>query len=130
MAATVSNFTINSGLLNEFIITIKKNKSLLPIEIDNTDTFKLYLKNRDTGIVEHELDNTNLDNLKGKIEIFNNANGQIKIIMNPVMTSLLKKEFGPKEDRYYSKPSYSISLECTTIDNGHFVSKIKNVYID
>lgn len=130
MARSVSNFTINKGLLNEFIITIKKNKSLLPIVIDNTDTFKLYLKNRDTGIIEHQIDNINILNEKGKIEIFSSANGQIKLIMNPVMTSLLEKEIGPKEDRYYSKPSYSIYIECNTVDNGKFVPKIKNVYID
>ena len=37
----MSNFTINKGMSNKFIITIKKNDTILPLVIDPTDTFKL-----------------------------------------------------------------------------------------
>ena len=129
MATSVKNFTINKGLKNEFILTIKQNDSLLPMIIEYSDTFKLTMFNRDTEVVEAVLD---MDNAKvdGYIAIHNDANGQIKIVMNPSLTSTLEKERGPKEDRYYLKPTYRIAIECDTLNNGNFVAKLENVYID
>ena len=129
MATAVKNFTINRGLKNEFILTIKQNDSLLPMVIEYSDTFKLTMFNRDTEVVEAVLD---MDNAKvdGYIAIHNDANGQIKIVMNPALTSKLEKERGPKEDRYYIKPTYRIAIECDTLNNGNFVAKLENVYID
>ena len=129
MATSVKNFTINKGLNNEFIITIKQNDSLLPMIITNTDTFKLTMFNRDTEAIETVLD---MDDTKsdGYITIHNYANGQIKIVMNPTLTSTLEKERGPKEDRYYLRPTYKIAIECNTLNNGNFVAKLENVYID
>ena len=129
MASSVKNFTINRGLKNEFTITIKQNDSMLPMVITNTDTFKLTMFNKDTDAIESVLD---MDNSKadGYIAIHNNANGQIKIVMNPALSSKLEKERGPKEDRYYLKPTYRLSIECNTLNNGNFVAKIENVYVD
>lgn len=129
MVTAVKNFTINRGLNNEFIITIKQNDSLLPMVIEYSDTFKLTMFNRDTEAIEAVLD---MDDAKvdGYIAIHNDANGQIKIVMNPALTSKLEKERGPKEDRYYLKPTYRISIECDTLNNGNFVAKLENVYID
>ena len=129
MATAVKNFTINRGLKNEFIMTIKQNDSLLPMVIEYSDTFKLTMFNRDTEAVEAmlDMDDTKVD---GYISIHNDANGQIKIVMNPALTSKLEKERGPKEDRYYLKPTYRIAIECDTLNNGNFVAKLENVYID
>ena len=129
MATAVKNFTINRGLKNEFILTIKQNDSLLPMIIEYSDTFKLTMLNRDTEAIETVLD---MDDTKsdGCIAIHNDANGQIKIVMNPALTSRLKKERGPKEDRYYLRPTYRIAIECDTLNNGNFVAKIDDVYID
>ena len=129
MATAVKNFTINRGLKNEFIMTIKQNDSLLPMVIEYSDTFKLTMFNRDTEAVEAmlDMDDTKVD---GYISIHNDANGQIKIVMNPAFTSKLEKERGPKEDRYYLRPTYRISIECDTLNNGNFVAKLENVYID
>jgi len=129
MATAVKNFTINRGLKNEFILTIKQNDSLLPMVIEYSDTFKLTMFNRDTEAIEAVLD---MDNAKvdGYIAIHNDANGQIKIVMNPVLTSNLEKERGPKEDRYYLRPTYRIAIECDTLNNGNFVAKIDDVYVD
>ena len=129
MATSVKNFTINRGLKNEFIITIKQNDSLLPMVIEYSDTFKLTMFNRDTEAIEAVLD---MDDAKadGYIAIHNDANGQIKIVMNPALTNKLEKERGPKEDRYYIKPTYRIAIECDTLNNGNFVAKLENVYID
>ena len=129
MATAVKNFTINRGLKNEFIMTIKQNDSLLPMVIEYSDTFKLTMFNRDTEAIEAVLDMDN-SKLDGYISIHNYANGQIKIVMNPALTSKLEKERGPKEDRYYLRPTYRIAIECDTLNNGSFVAKLENVYID
>ena len=129
MATAVKNFTINRGLKNEFILTIKQNDSLLPMIIEYSDIFKLTMFNRDTEVVEAilDMDDTKLD---GYIAVHNDANGQIKIVMNPSLSGKLEKERGPKEDRYYLKPTYRIAIECDTLNNGSFVAKLENVYID
>ena len=129
MATAVKNFTINRGLKNEFILTIKQNDSLLPMIIEYSDTFKLTMFNRDTEAIETILD-MNDTKSDGYIVIHNDANGQIKIVMNPALTSTLEKERGPKEDRYYLRPTYRIAIECDTLNNGNFVAKIDDVYVD
>ena len=128
-AKSVSNFTINKGLTNEFILTIKQNDTLLPMIIKYSDTFKLLLINLDTDQVESTLD---MDNTKadGFIDVHDDANGQIRVTMNPTLTDRLEKERGPKEDRYYLKPTYRMSIECNTMNNGNFVVKLKNISVD
>ena len=58
-AKSVSNFTINKGLTNEFILTIKQNDKLLPMIIEYSDTFKLLLINLDTDQIESTIDMDN-----------------------------------------------------------------------
>lgn len=126
---TISNFTINKGLVNELIFTIKKDQTFLPIIIDPFDTFKLVLFNLDTDSIESEIDmdNTNLD---GFIEVYDAPNGRIMITLNTYLTNRLIKERGPKVDKYYLKPTYRIAIDCDTVDNGKFVIKLRNVSID
>ena len=128
-AKSVSNFTINKGLTNEFILTIKQNDTLLPMIIEYSDTFKLLLINLDTDQVEStiDMDDTKAD---GFIDVYDDANGQIRVTMNPTLTDRLEKERGPKEDRYYLKPTYRMSIECNTMNNGNFVIKLKNISVD
>lgn len=128
-AKTVSNFTINKGLTNEFILTIKQNDTLLPMIIEYSDTFKLLLINLDTDQIEStiDMDDTKAD---GFIDVYDDANGQIRVTMNPTLTDRLEKERGPKEDRYYLKPTYRMSIECNTMNNGNFVIKLKNISVD
>jgi hypothetical protein len=128
-AKSVSNFTINKGLTNEFILTIKQNDTLLPMIIEYSDTFKLLLINLDTDQIEStiDMDNTKAD---GFIDVYDDANGQIIVTMNPALTDRLEKERGPKEDRYYLKPTYRMSIECNTMNNGNFVIKLKNISVD
>ena len=128
-AKSVSNFTINKGLTNEFILTIKQNDTLLPMIIEYSDTFKLLLINLDTDQVEStiDMDSTKAD---GFIDVYDDANGQIRVTMNPTLTDRIEKERGPKEDRYYLKPTYRMAIECNTINNGNFVIKLKNISVD
>ena len=128
-AKSVSNFTINKGLTNEFILTIKQNDTLLPMIIEYSDTFKLLLINLDTDQVEStiDMDSTKAD---GFIDVYDDANGQIRVTMNHTLTDRLEKERGPKEDRYYLKPTYRMAIECSTMNNGNFVIKLKNISVD
>ena len=126
----MNNFTINKGIQNEFIITIKQDVSIMPMVINNADSFKVRLIRKDTDIVAYEIDNIDTADVNGYVSIADAVNGKIKIIMKSPMTSSLIKERGPKEDRYYLKPTYRIDIDCVTVNNGKFVAKINNVYID
>ena len=121
-------FTINKDLANEFIITIKKNDTLLPIEIDPSDTFKLTMFQLDDDDIVCELNMTATTN--GQILVHSALEGQILVIFNKAFVSTLDKETGAKEDRYYVKPLYRIAMECSTVDNGNFIAKIPLVYVE
>lgn len=129
MASKANNFTINKGVINEFILTIKQNDSILPMFIDSSDTFKLMLFNLETDILETTLDSTQSTS-DGSITIHNAANGQIKVTMNEVLVNRLKKERGSKVDRYYLKPTYRLSIDGNTLNNGRMVSKLDRVFVD
>ena len=130
MANNNTNFTITKGIKNEFIVTIKKDNSLLPLVIDSSDTFSLKLINRDSEIVEYTINSIDDTNINGFISIDDANNGKIKIIMESAMTSLLIKERGHKADRYYLKPTYKLLLECNTLNNGVFPVVVHDVYVD
>ena len=119
----MSNFTINKGMANEFIITIKKNDTILPIIISPTDTFKLYLYKLSNNALIETLE------LGSGIEVYDDANGQIKITMDQVLVDSLEIARGDRSDYYYEKPMYRIAIECNTVDNGKFVAKVNKVYI-
>lgn len=129
MASKANNFTINKGVINEFILTIKQNDSILPMYIDSSDTFKLMLFNLETDALETTLDSTQSTS-DGSITIHNAANGQIKVTMNEVLVNRLKKERGSKVDRYYLKPTYRLSIDGNTLNNGRMVSKLDRVFVD
>lgn len=129
MASKANNFTINKGVINEFILTIKQNDSILPMYIDSSDTFKLMLFNLETDALETTLDSTQSTS-DGSITIHNSANGQIKVTMNEVLVNRLKKERGSKVDRYYLKPTYRLSIDGNTLNNGRMVSKLDRVFVD
>lgn len=124
-----TNFTINKGIQNEFIFTIKQNDGLLPMIIDPLDAFSFKIYDINTDTLTAEVNNT-ASNTNGEIEIYDAPNGQIKVILTSALTSTLKKERGGKEDRYYLKPSYRISIDGTTINNGKINPKIPLVYVE
>ncbi len=128
MSTLSSKFVITKGLDNEFIITIKQNDSTLPMVIEGTDTFECVLINRDTEVEVGRV--SQVSNSNGVIEIYNSANGQIKIVFTQAFVANLVKARGPKEDRYYVKPTYKINIECDTVNNGKFVAKLPEVCVD
>lgn len=128
MSLSTSRFVINKGLSNEFILTIKKNGSLLPIEIDPSDTFRLVIFELETGDEVGEVGST--ATASGQITVESALEGQIKIVLNDALVNSLEKEVGGKEDRYYLRPLYRIAIECNTVDNGSFIAKIPLVYVE
>ena len=128
MACTNDKFVINKGMNNEFIITIKQNDSTLPMTIDPTDTFncKLYLLDTNEEVTSVSLTPTS----DGSIEVYDEANGQILIKLSSSLVEALISERGEKPDRYYLIPTYRLAIDCSTVNNGNFVAKINNVYVE
>lgn len=119
----MSNFIVNKGMSNEFIITIKKNDTILPVVIADTDTFKMYMyKLKDNSLVH-------TSELGNGIVIHDAESGQIKITLAESFVNSLEIERGDRADNYYAKPMYRIALDCNTVDNGKFVAKIDKVYV-
>lgn len=129
MAIQANDFVISRNIDNEFLITIKKQQTLVAITIDPSDTFVINFINLNTDSIEHTIDMDN-QNANGYIEIANAINGQINLVLKKDFISTLSKERGQKEDKYYLKPTYSILIECNTLADGKFHSKIPKVYID
>lgn len=119
----MSRFVINKAMNNEFIITIKKNDTILPLVIAPTDTFKLYLYKLEDNSLTTTLE------LGDGIEVYDDANGQIKVTMDQTLVDSLVSERGDRADFFYNKPTYRIAIECNTVDNGKFVAKVDKVYV-
>lgn len=120
MACDTSKFVINKGMSNEFIITIKQNDSTLPMVIDNTDTFVAKL---------FELESNTLK-ITTNATVNDAANGQIMITLSESEVDGLIAERGDKVDGYYLIPTYRLAIDCNTVNNGRFVAKISEVYVE
>ena len=128
MAIDSNKFVINKGMNNEFIITIKQNNSTLPMVIEDTDTFIAKLYNLETKELVIVVTGDATDN--GQITVHDAANGQILIVLNNTAANELVSERGDKIDRYYLKPTYRLAIDCDTLNNGNFVAKIAEVYVE
>lgn len=113
-------FVISKGIDNTFTFTIKANGTTLAIEIAPTDTFQAIFSTRADGTVIFEKALTVNDALSGKVDL----------IITSSETDLFEAVRGPVEDRYYLKPSYTLTLDCTTAANGSFIAKVPEVYVD
>lgn len=113
-------FVISKGIDNTFTFTIKASGSTLPIEITSTDTFQAVFSTRADGTVILEKALTVQDMLSGKVDL----------IITSSETDLFEAVRGPVEDRYYLKPSYTLTLDCSTAANGSFIAKVPEVYVD
>jgi len=128
MAIDSNKFVINKGMNNEFIITIKQNNSTLPMVIEGTDTFIAKLYNLETKELVLVVTGDATDN--GQVTVHDAANGQILIVLNNTAANELVSERGDKIDRYYLKPTYRLAIDCDTLNNGNFVAKIAEVYVE
>ena len=128
MSALSNKFVINKNLVNEFILTIKQNNETLPMVIDSSDTFEAILYKLSD---ESEVGRVSLvENTNGVIEIYDDSNGQILIKLYDALCNTLVSERGTKADRYYLRPTYRLSIEANTLNNGNFVAKLREVYVE
>lgn len=128
MAIDSNRFVINKGMNNEFIITIKQDDSTLPMVITVADTFTASLYKLDTKVKALSVSKTST--ASGQITVYDAANGQIKITLSSAAVSALVSERGDKVDKYYLKPTYRLAIDCVTTNNGSFVAKLNNVYVE
>lgn len=122
MATCLSDkFVITKGVDNSFVFTIKQTGSTLPMELTLTDTFEVSLVQLGTN-TEALVKSATLD--------ANLLSGKISITITELEASTLATEVGSKVDRYYLKPTYKIIIDCKTTNNGNFIAKIAEVYVD
>jgi hypothetical protein len=57
-------------------------------------------------------------------------NGKIVLEISALETDPLLSELGSKADRYYVRPMYKLVIECDTANNGKFIAKVDEVYVN
>jgi hypothetical protein len=120
MSCSVAKFTITKGVDNTFLFTIKADGSTLPMEITGTDTFVADLINLED----------NSTTLTKPLTLADAANGKVTLAFTSEETSALVSDKGAKTDRYYLRPTYKLIIECNTANNGNFIAKVPEVYVD
>lgn len=121
MSCDVAKFTITKGLDNNFVFTIKADGSTLPMIIDEvSDTFNAYLITLS--------DNSTV--LTKPLVVADALNGKVSLTITSSETTSLVSDKGTKADRYYLRPVYKLVIECNTTNNGDFIAKVPEVYVD
>jgi len=121
MATCLSDkFVITKGSDNTFVFTIKADGSTLPMEIVGGDTFNARLVKLDT---EAEV-------LTKVLTVEDALSGKVSLVITEAEAELLQSEKGDKVDRYYLKPTYKLVIDCSTTNNGDFIAKIPEIYVD
>lgn len=121
MACDSNKFVISKGVPNTFVFTIKQDNSTMPMIIAPEDLFSADLIDLDSGdVVIANTPLATVDAAGGKVELHYPA-----AIVAPLLSSR-----GPKVDRYYLRPSYKLLITCSTANNGDFVAKVPEVYVD
>lgn len=121
MGCYTDKFVITKGQDNEFVFTIKANGSTEPMEItEGTDTFtaSLVLLSDQSVTLTQEL------------TIVNSLSGQVSLSISTAQADALVSGKGSAVDRYYLKPMYKLIIDCNTVNNGNFLAKICEVYVD
>lgn len=124
MGCSIVRFVINKGVDNKFILTIKQTGTTLPMEVVESDTFTAYLISLADDAVVLTLTEGN------GIEAAANPNGQITINISQAQADTLVSEKGSKVDRYYLLPTYRLMIDCNTVNNGAFIVKVPEVYVE
>lgn len=119
-ATSFTRFTITKGVDNTFIFTIKADGSTLPMEIVVGDTFTAYLKSLEDGTIA----------LTKALTVTDALSGKVTLEITEAEAALLISDRGAKEDRYYLRPNYKLVIECSTTNNGDFIAKVDNIYVD
>lgn len=117
---TPLRFVITKGHDNTFIFTIKADGSTLPMEIVAGDTFTATLRKLSDDTIA----------LTKALTIESMLGGRTQLVLTEAEVAALESEKGGKVDRYYIKPMYKIVIECSTTNNGDFLAKVPEVYVD
>lgn len=120
MSCDVAKFIITKGLDNTFVFTIKADGSTLPMVIDPTDTFT-------ASLIQLSNDYTALSK---PLVVTDALSGKASLTITSAETASLVAEKGAKADRYYLRPVYKLVIDCTTVNNGNFIAKVPEVYVD
>lgn len=120
MSCSVDRFVITKGVDNTFVFTIKADGSTLPLVIENTDTFDYRLIKLDDDTLA----------TSGSLTVENATNGKVSVFFSESVVNALELSKGTKTDRYYLRPTYKLVLICDTANNGNFLAKVSEVYVD
>lgn len=120
MSCDVAKFTITKDLDNTFVFTIKADGSTLPMEIVAGDVFTAILIDLANGTTKLSKDLTVTEAL----------NGKVSLLITAAETATLSSDKGTKPDRYYLRPVYKLVIDCVTTNNGVFLAKVPEVYVD
>ena len=114
-------FTIVQGIDNTFVFTVKENGKTMPLEILPRYTFNFFLRKLSDGTRVPIAHLTNISSLEGKVEL----------TIPTRISASLESERGPKEDRYYLKPTYELIIDCNTGSsaNGKFIVRVPDVRV-
>ena len=130
MSCDVTKFTISKGVKNTFSFTIKQDNSTLPLVIvDGVDTFLADLiplhEDFDFGVGMPVGTFTDI-----VMSVEDAANGKVLLVVPEVDTQWLTADKGDRVDRHYLRPTYKMVLKCETTNNGDFIAKVPEVYVD
>jgi hypothetical protein len=129
MSCDVTKFVISKGVNNTFTFTIKQDNSTLPLAIEVSDTFVADLVPLGSDFnYDVEMPAGTFDNISMSVE--DAANGKISLQISEADTQWLVADKGARVDRYYTRPTYKLVLKCNTVNNGNFIAKVPEVYVD
>jgi hypothetical protein len=122
MSCDVAKFTITKGLDNTFVFTIKADGSTLPMTMTAGDTFTATLVDLETGATPISE--------KPLTKDADLASGKVTLVVTSAEAAGLTSERGSKTDRYYLRPTYKLIIDCSTANNGDFIAKVPEIYVD
>ena len=120
MSCGVTKFTITKGVDNTFVFTIKADGTTLPLDIGPSDTFEATLFALGDDSVA----------LTKPLAVTDAPSGKTQLLVTSAEASSLVSDKGAKTDRYYNRPTYRMVIDCKTVNNGNFLAKIPEVYVD
>lgn len=129
-----SKFSISKGLPNTFVFTIKGEGTTLPMTIQAGDTFTAHLidPNPNPTDPSEPLDPLALPSivLTKALNVVDATNGKVSLVISAAETNTLKSKRGSEVDRYYTRPTYRLVIEASTQQNGDFIVKVPEVYVE
>ena len=121
MSCDVAKFTITRGFDNTFIFTIKADGSTLPMVMTAGDTFTAILTELETETV------VLTKSLDKDVDL---SSGKVSLVITIAETAALASDKGSKADRYYLRPTHKMVIDASTTNNGDFIARVPEVYVD